>query len=81
VQTEDQILVDAICGADAKPGSAQRRAMAKAITLLESTRPDHRLRADEVLNLLDWVFLVFRGLVNLLSLKFWACTLSAKAIV
>jgi LAO/AO transport system kinase len=50
VQTEDQILIDAICGADAKPGSAQRRAMAKAITLLESTRPDHRLRADEVLN-------------------------------
>jgi LAO/AO transport system kinase len=50
VQTEDQILVDAICGADAKPGSAQRRAMAKAITLLESTRPDHRLRADDLLN-------------------------------
>ncbi|MFM2034465.1 MAG: hypothetical protein RJA32_1100, partial [Pseudomonadota bacterium] len=34
MQTEDQILVDAICGPDAKPGSAQRRAMAKAITLL-----------------------------------------------
>jgi LAO/AO transport system kinase len=31
-------------------GAAQRRALAKAITLLESTRPDHRLRAD---NLLD----------------------------
>jgi LAO/AO transport system kinase len=28
---------------------AQRRAMAKAITLLESTRPDHRLQADELL--------------------------------
>ena len=27
----------------------QRRAMAKAITLLESTRPDHRLQADELL--------------------------------
>ena len=33
-------------------GSApvQRRAMAKAITLLESTRADHRLLADELLN-------------------------------
>ena len=30
----------------------QRRAMAKAITLLESTRPDHRARADELLNAL-----------------------------
>jgi LAO/AO transport system kinase len=30
-------------------GMAQRRAMAKAITLLESTRPDHRLQADELL--------------------------------
>jgi LAO/AO transport system kinase len=29
---------------------AQRRAVAKAITLLESTRPEHRLRADELLN-------------------------------
>jgi len=47
---EDQALVDAICGPAAKPGSEQRRSMAKAITLLESTRPDHRLRADELLN-------------------------------
>lgn len=47
---EDQVLVDAICGPAAKPGSEQRRSMAKAITLLESTRPDHRLRADELLN-------------------------------
>ena len=31
------------------PGAAQRRAIAKAITLLESTRTDHRLRADELL--------------------------------
>ena len=31
-------------------GPAQRRAMAKAITLLESTRADHRLRADALLN-------------------------------
>jgi LAO/AO transport system kinase len=30
-------------------GSAQRRAIAKAITLLESTRTDHRAQADELL--------------------------------
>jgi LAO/AO transport system kinase len=34
----------------APPGPAQRRALAKAITLLESTRPDHRAQADELLN-------------------------------
>ena len=28
---------------------SQRRAIAKAITLLESTRADHRLQADELL--------------------------------
>jgi len=33
-------------------GPAQRRALAKAITLLESTRADHRARADELLNAL-----------------------------
>ena len=33
-------------------GPAQRRALAKTITLLESTRPDHRLQADELLNAL-----------------------------
>jgi LAO/AO transport system kinase len=31
-------------------GPAQRRALAKIITLLESTRADHRLRADALLN-------------------------------
>ncbi|TSE27517.1 putative GTPase [Tepidimonas sediminis] len=31
---------------------AQRRALAKAITLLESTRPDHRRQADALLNAL-----------------------------
>ncbi len=36
----------AILGA---PGAAQRRAIAKAITLLESTRADHRAQADELL--------------------------------
>jgi GTPase len=34
------------------PGPAQRRAIAKAITLLESTRADHRHRADEMLTAL-----------------------------
>ena len=34
------------------PGAAQRRALAKAITLLESTRPDHRARADALLDAL-----------------------------
>jgi hypothetical protein len=34
------------------PGPAQRRALAKAITLLESTRADHRLRADGLLDAL-----------------------------
>ena len=42
----DQTLADAVLGA---PGPAQWRAMAKAITLLESTRADHRLRADALL--------------------------------
>jgi LAO/AO transport system kinase len=32
--------------------SAQRRAIAKAITLLESTRADHRAQADELLTAL-----------------------------
>jgi len=33
-------------------GAVQRRAIAKAITLLESTRADHRVRADELLTAL-----------------------------
>ncbi len=33
-------------------GATQRRAIAKAITLLESTRTDHRARADDLLNAL-----------------------------
>ena len=45
----DQALADAIIFA---PGPAQRRATAKAITLLESTRTDHRRRADELLSAL-----------------------------
>ena len=45
----DQALADAILGG---AGPAQRRAVAKAITLLESTRADHRARADALLNAL-----------------------------
>ena len=39
-------LLGTLVASDAMP---QRRAIAKAITLLESTRPDHRLQADELL--------------------------------
>ncbi|MFM2120658.1 MAG: methylmalonyl Co-A mutase-associated GTPase MeaB [Pseudomonadota bacterium] len=42
----DQALLQGVLGGD---GPAQRRAMAKAITLLESTRAEHRLRADALL--------------------------------
>jgi len=45
----DLALVSDLTGT---PSSAQRRALAKIITLLESTRMDHRQRADEVLNTL-----------------------------
>jgi len=45
----DEPLRAALLGADP---SATRRALAKAITLLESTRADHRLRADALLNTL-----------------------------
>lgn len=41
----DQALVNGVRGSD-------RRSLAKSITLLESTRPDHRARADELLNTL-----------------------------
>ena len=43
--TPDQIQAGIVGGAPA----VQRRAMAKAITLLESTRADHRQQADELL--------------------------------
>jgi len=42
----DQALVDAIA---AGPADARRRAMAKAITLFESSRSEHRRRADALL--------------------------------
>jgi len=49
LQSADQILVNDLTGA---PSLKQRRALAKIITLLESTRLDHRKRADDVLNTL-----------------------------
>lgn len=45
----EQRLCDQVLGADP---ALRRRAIAKTITLLESTRPDHRLRADALLNAL-----------------------------
>jgi len=45
----DQTLADAILNG---VGAARRRALAKAITLFESTRADHRVRADELLDIL-----------------------------
>jgi len=45
----DQALLEQLLHGDAAP---RRRAIAKTITLLESTRADHRLRADELLNAL-----------------------------
>ena len=45
----DRRLAEAIV---AGQGMVRRRALAKAITLLESTRADHRARADELLNVL-----------------------------
>jgi LAO/AO transport system kinase len=42
----DQALLDDVTSA---PGERQRRAVAKTITLLESTRADHRKRADALL--------------------------------
>ncbi len=49
IDPADQPLLEALRTA---PGAAQRRAIAKAITLLESTRVDHRARADALLNAL-----------------------------
>ena len=43
---QPETLLDRLLGADPQ---AQRRAIAKAITLLESTRADHRAQADELL--------------------------------
>ena len=46
---DDQALYDGVRHAR---GEAQRRAIAKTITLLESTRADHRVRAEGLLNAL-----------------------------
>ena len=46
---DDQVLIDNLTGI---PCPAKRRALAKIITLLESTRVDHRVRADNLLNAL-----------------------------
>ena len=45
----ERAMTEAVTG---QPGPQQRRAIAKAITLLESTHADHRARADEVVNAL-----------------------------
>ncbi|QWD91741.1 methylmalonyl Co-A mutase-associated GTPase MeaB [Polynucleobacter sp. MWH-Braz-FAM2G] len=49
LEAADQALVNDLTDA---PSLKQRRALAKIITLLESTRLDHRHRADNVLNTL-----------------------------
>ena len=49
LEAADLALVSDLTNA---PSQKQRRALAKVITLLESTRLDHRKRADEVLNTL-----------------------------
>ena len=48
-------MIDSVTAAESlvrSTGHTQRRAIAKAITLLESTRADHRLQADELLTAL-----------------------------
>ena len=45
--TSDAVLRDQVLSGEP---AQRRRAIAKTITLLESTRPDHRLRADALLN-------------------------------
>ena len=49
LSAEDQALLDGVLHGS---GEAQRRAIAKTITLLESTRGDHRTRAEGVLDAL-----------------------------
>lgn len=50
---QDHDLVQAICNQQVVENRfLKRRAIAKVITLLESTREDHRQRADEILNAL-----------------------------
>src|SRR5688572_17812502 len=49
LQSADQSLLEAVLG---PAGPQQRRAIAKTITLLESSREDHRGRAEDLLNAL-----------------------------
>jgi len=49
LSTSDRAMVDDVLG---PCGARQRRAIAKTITLLESTHADHRARTDEVLSAL-----------------------------
>lgn len=49
MNASDETLLAGLTGTDRV---ARRRSLAKSITLLESTRPDHRLRADALLNAL-----------------------------
>jgi LAO/AO transport system kinase len=49
LSTSDRAMVDDLLGPS---GARQRRAIAKTITLLESTHADHRARTDEVLGAL-----------------------------
>lgn len=49
MESADEALKTTLFGPE---GPARRRALAKTITLLESTRRDHRERADELLNAL-----------------------------
>ena len=49
LSSQDQELIDELLGGS---GLHQRRALAKAITLLESTRADHRERAEALLSAL-----------------------------
>jgi len=62
--------------------AVQRRGMAKAITLLESTRADHREQADELLTRLlpqtgrsfRLASVAFLAWAKALSSKSWVCT-------
>ena len=47
-----QLAEVCLAGVLSQDAVAQRRALAKAITLLESTRPDHRAQADALLTML-----------------------------
>ena len=66
---------------------ARRRAIAKAITLLESTRADHRAQADELLTaLLPYTGKSFRlgisgvpGVGKSTFIEVLVCTLSLRA--